>query len=147
MARKVKKRLPTATKSRLGRLADGLTAVIDELEQDGTRVAVVPEARDFIEVLRQHVGGNSAPLERMLGLTNGPGSPGFDKATKLDILRQLRVLRARGLSRDSAISALRVNGKPISVDQRTITKWKSTAVGVAEEIEARLNVQDGQVDS
>ena len=145
MARKVKKRLPATVKNRLNGLADGVEGLLDELEQGGTRTVVAPYAREFIGALRQHVAGRSLALDRMLGnVQPKAGAPGFEKATKLDLLRQFRKLRSRGVTHEDSAAALRVGKKPVSIDQRTVSKWKSQGVGIAEEIEARLNAQDEQ---
>jgi hypothetical protein len=119
-------------KERVTRLVAGLQALLDEARRGGSPVEAVVGARDLLVALKTYLAGNDRPLKHLLGLVNEQvGVPGRDTVAKIKLMRQFRELRAQGVSRDDAANKL-------GVDQRTLSRWRHQAAGVAEEIDARL---------
>ena len=127
-----------AKKLELIRLADGLQALLDEAD---LRSSVVPIAgvRELIATMRLHADGKSTPMRQFLGLVGSRRGPaGIDKATQLELLREFRKLHDTGLTYEAA-------AERVGVDQTTISTWRASAVGFAEQVDADLGC--GAADS
>lgn len=116
----------------LTRLADGLQALLDEADGRGS-VAPIAGMRELISTLRLHADGESKPLLQFLGVVGSRRGPaGIDKATQLELLREFRKLHDGGLTYEAA-------AERVGVDQTTISTWRASAIGIAEQVGADLD--------
>jgi hypothetical protein len=116
---------------RVADLIASLEGLLVERRVRRSPVEPLSHASELLKALKALSAGDEQPIKVLLGLTNArPGTPGVSDDKKFELLRRYRELRGQGVTHFNAAVA-------IGIDQRTVTRWRGSALGIAEEVDAR----------